>query len=324
MEPPSIEKIREVRERLADKVLTTPVFPWRPAPGGGFPGNPHSLSFKLELFQYGGSFKPRGALNNMLGLEKDALTRGVTGVSAGNHAIALAYAAKILNTTAKVVMPDTADPYRIQKCREWGGEVILVKDVHEAFEKEKEVRDREGRTFIHPFDGPGTAEGTGTVGLELTEQTPTPLDILTIPIGGGGLAAGISSAIKQVWPDCEVYGVEPEGADTMTRSFKTGKPESIDKVRTIADSLGAPYTAEYSMNLCRKHLEDVVLVSDDQLRETIRTLYDRFHLAVEPAGAASLAALTGPLKEKMENKKAGVIMCGTNTGIEKFREHFNT
>ncbi len=319
--PPPIGTVREVRASLGNKVLTTPLFSWQPDPIRNFPADPASLELKLELFQYSGSFKVRGALNNMMKLPSGELEKGVTGVSAGNHAIALAYAARSLGTTAKVMMPETADPYRIQKCRELGGETILVKNVHEAFEEEKRVRKAEGRTFVHPFNGARTVEGTATVGVEMTDQASAPLDVLIVPIGGGGLAAGIASAVKQVWPACEVYGVEPVGADAMKRSFRSGKPEPIEHVDTIADSLGAPYTEAYTLAICQQNLSDLVQVTDDHLRNTMRFMYDTFKLAVEPAGAASLAAATGPLKERVKDKRSGIIVCGTNMGLEKHREY---
>src|SRR6185503_21289321 len=197
---------------------------------------------KEELFQRTGSFKVRGALAVMQDLAPEALARGVTAVSAGNHAMAVAYAAAALRTSAKVVMPRSANAFRVQGCRELGATVELVDDVHKAFARVREIEQAEGRTFVHPFEGPRTALGTATLGLELATQAPD-LDAVIVPIGGGGLCAGVATAIKLALPRCQVFGVEPEGADSMHRSLAAGKPQSIEAVRTIADSLGAPHAA---------------------------------------------------------------------------------
>jgi threonine dehydratase len=272
---------------------------------------------KEELFQRTGSFKPRGALSVMLELSPEALARGVTAVSAGNHAMAVGYAARALGSTATVVMPKSANPYRVQGCRELGAEVELVDDVHKAFDRVREIQDREGRTFVHPFEGPRTALGTATVGLELLEDVPD-LDCVIVPIGGGGLCAGVAAAVKLLRPQALVFGVEPEGADSMHRSFAAGSPQAIDAVRTIADSLGAPHAAPYSFGLCRRYVDELAMVSDDQLRAGMDLLFRSAKLAVEPAGAAATAALCGPLRERLRGKRVGVIVCGANIDPQTF------
>ena len=315
---PTVEEIRAARARLGDRIVETPVWNWRGDEIERAAGE--SVFLKLELFQRSGSFKPRGALIVMLSLSPEALARGVTAVSAGNHAMAVGYAARALGTTAKVVMPKTANPARVAGCRAYGAEVVLVDDVHQAFAQVKEIEAREGRTFVHPFEGPLTALGTATLGLELCEQVPA-LDAVIIPIGGGGLCAGVASAVKQLQPRAQVFGVEPEGADSMHRSFASGKPEAIDKVRTIADSLGAPHAAPYSFALCRQFVDELVLVSDDQLRAAMGLLFRSAKLAVEPAGAAATAALCGPLAGKLRGKRVAVIVCGANLDAQTFARH---
>jgi threonine dehydratase len=314
-EAPSPDAIRAARARFSDLIVQTPLWRWRGDEIERAAGTQPLL--KLELFQHAGSFKPRGALCVMLDLSREALARGVTAVSAGNHAMAVGYAARALGTTAKVVMPGNANPARVEGCRAYGAEVILVDDVHQAFARVKEIEAEEGRTFVHPFEGPLTALGTATLGLELCEQAPQ-LDAVIVPIGGGGLCAGVSAAVKQILPRAQVFGVEPEGADSMHRSFKSGKPESIEKVRTIADSLGAPYAAPYSFGLCRRFVDELVMVNDDQLRAAMRLLFRGAKLAVEPAGAAATAALCGPLRERLQGKNVGVIVCGANIDAATF------
>ncbi len=314
---PTISQIQTVRHRIDPYVVETPVWKWDNGDASASFGSDTEVFLKLELFQRTGTFKPRGALSVMLDLDDAALAKGVTAVSAGNHAIAVAYAAKILGTSAKVVMPKTASPIRVARSQAQGAEVVLVDDVGLAFSEVDRIMNEEGRTFVHPFEGPLTALGTATVGLEFCRQV-SDLDAVIIPIGGGGLAAGMSSAVKQLQPNCAVYGVEPYGADTMYRSFQAGEPQSIDKVRTFADSLGAPYAQPYSYGLCREFVDEIVLVNDDDMRGGMGLLFHSMKLAVEPAGAAATAALMGPLRERLRGKRVGITVCGANIDIKSF------
>jgi threonine dehydratase len=317
---PDPAAIRRARERLGDRVITTPVREWDDAMLRAQVPRGTRVYLKQELFQRTGSFKPRGALTVMLDLSTDALARGVTAVSAGNHAIAVAYAAGALGATAKVVMPRSASPFRIERCRALGAEIELVDDVHAAFARVKEIEASERRTFVHPFEGPLTALGTATLGLELVEQLEG-MEAVVVPIGGGGLCAGVAAAVKQARPGCRVFGVEPAGADTMRRSLDAGSPQAIDKVRTIADSLGAPHAAPYSFDLVRRYVDDVVLVDDDALRAAMRLTFASAKLAVEPAGAAAAAALLGPLAERLAGHRVALVVCGANIDSATFSRH---
>lgn len=311
--------IRAAREELATRVRRTPVWQWRGRELNGCLGAASEVFLKLELFQYGGTFKPRGALLNMLALDPEALAQGVTAVSAGNHAIAVGFAAQVLGSSAKVVMPRSANPFRVEVCRSYGAEVVLVEDVHQAFAEVARIEKEEGRFFVHPFEGERTALGTAGVGLELCQQVAA-LDAVIVPIGGGGLAAGVAAAVKQSWPGCKIFGVEPEGADSMHRSFAAGSPQAIDKVRTIADSLGAPHAAPFSFALCRRYVDELVLVSDAELQGAMGLLFREMKLAVEPAGAAATAALVGPLRERLRHRRVGLIVCGTNIDLASFAQ----
>jgi threonine dehydratase len=319
-ERPTLASVRATRERLGALVDTTPVREWRSRALEDALGPGGRVVLKEELFQRTGSFKPRGALNVMLDLAPAALARGIVTVSAGNHAMAAAYAASVLGTSAKVVMPRTANPFRVEACRELGASVELVDDVHVAFERVRRIEADERRSFVHPFEGPLTALGTATVGLELMEQAPG-LDAVVVPIGGGGLCAGVATAVKLADPRCLVFGVEPIGADTMHRSFAAGAPQAIDAVRTIADSLGAPHAAPYSFSLCRAHVDELVLVDDDALRRAMLLLFASAKLAVEPAGAAATAALLGPLRERLRGRSVGLVVCGANIDPASFSRH---
>jgi threonine dehydratase len=313
----TLEELRAARQQLGERVVLTPVHEWRgPALEESF--TPQTRVFlKLELFQHTGSFKARGALLNMLSLTPDQLKRGVTAVSAGNHAIAVAYAARALGTSAKVVMIQTANPRRIELCRKYGAEIELAANPHAGFERVKQVEKEEGRAFIHPFEGRTTALGTGTVGLEFCEQVKS-LEAVIVPIGGGGLPAGVASAVKLLEPNCAVYGVEPTGADSMRRSFAAGEPKSVERINTIADSLAAPYALPITFELCRRNIDDVVVVTDDELRASMRLMLQECKLAVEPAGASAMAALLGPLRERLQGRRVGLIVCGSNIDVGTF------
>lgn len=314
---PSIDAIRAAREGLGERVRETPVWHWR---GDGIEhgaGSNTQVFLKLELFQYTGTFKARGALLNALALSEGQKQRGVTAVSAGNHAIAVAFAARAVDTSAKVVMPRTANPARVALCRAYGAEVVLVDDVYAAFTEVQRIERDEGRTFIHPFEGELTVLGTATLGYELCNQVAD-LDVVIVPIGGGGLIAGVACAVKQLQPDCRVYGVEPEGADSMSRSFKAGSPQKLDRVETIADSLGAPYALPYSFGMARRFVDEIVTIPDVAMRHAMGLLFADMNLAVEPAGAAATAALCGPLRERVAGRRVAVVVCGSNIDLATF------
>ena len=317
---PTLEQIRGARARLGDLVETTPTWRWPHLALRNRLGPGTEVALKLELLQHTGSFKPRGALLNMLPLDKAALQRGVTAVSAGNHAMAVGYAAQALGSSAKVVMPRSASPARLAGCRAYGAEVVQVADIHSAFEVVDRIEREEGRSFIHPFEGEGVALGSGTVGLELVESAPD-LDAVVVPIGGGGLCGGVACTVKQALPHCQVFGVEPEGADTMHRSLAAGHPEAIDEVRTIADSLGAPHAEPYSFALCRRYVDDLVRIDDDAMCRAMALLFHSAKLAVEPAGAAATAALLGPLRERLQGRRVGLIVCGSNIDRVSFARY---
>jgi threonine dehydratase len=313
----SLADIREARKQLGTRVLTTPVQQLSgPSVEAAFAPGTHAF-LKLELFQRTGSFKPRGALLNVLALSEAERARGICAISAGNHAIATAYAARCVGTSAKVVMTASANPFRIEQCRLYGAEVELASDVHAGFRRVKEIQETESRAFIHPYEGLRVSLGTGTLGVEFMEQVPD-LDAVVVPIGGGGLASGVSTAVKLMRPDCEVFGVEPYGADSMYRSFAAGRPASIDKVATIADSLGAPFATPMSYALCRAHIDELVRVTDQELVAAMRFLLEHARLAVEPAAAAATAALLGPLAERLAGRRVGLIVCGTNIDAAGF------
>lgn len=316
-QPPSLAAVRETLARISPYISRTPTHVWRGADLARRVGADTQVVLKLELFQVTGTFKARGALNSLMALDAEALGRGVTAVSAGNHAMAVAWAAQTLGTSAKVVMMASANPARVSRCRAFGAEILTAANGAEAFALANHIAESEGRTLIHPFEGPRVAEGTGSLAMEFLEQVGE-LDALIVPVGGGGLCAGVSSVTKAMQPGCKVIGVEPTGADSMTRSFAAGRPVDAAPVTTIADSLGPPYSLPYSFALCRDHVDQLVRVDDDQLMSSMALLFREMKLAVEPAGAATTAALVGPLRDELRGARVGLIVCGANIDIAGF------
>jgi len=312
---PTLADITTTSERLAPHIIRTPSVPFTGCSIEGLESS--SVFLKLELLQHTGSFKPRGAMNAMMHLADS--TAGVTAFSAGNHAIATAFAASKLGLSAKVVMPETANPYRVERCKAFGAEVVFSQSMDDLFEKVERLQAEENRALIHPFEGPHTAAGTATVGYELCKDVPD-LDAVIVPIGGGGLMAGVASAVKQLQPSATLIGVEPTGADGMAQSIRLGKPLDKVKVSSIADSLSAPMHAPYSYSVIEQHVDELVQVTDDQLRDAMRCMFVDAKLAVEPACAAAYAALKYPLLGRFDKRqRVAIIACGSNIDLMSFQ-----
>jgi len=314
-----LHQLEAAQARVADHVIETPSIQWPEGQLLDAIAAETEVWAKLELFQQAGTFKPRGAMNAMLGLPPEVLRRGVTAVSAGNHAIATAYCASRLGVDAHVFMPKTARRHRIAKAEALGAHVTLCDTQSEMFERAETLQRSEGRTFIHPFEGPLTLQGTAGVGLEISKQMPR-LDALLLPVGGGGLAGGTGAALKQIWPETTIIGVEPQGANTMMLSLQRGETMQRESVSSIADSLCPPKTEPFSFSVCQAVLDDVVVVDDAALRDAMGVILADAKLAVEPAAAATIAALKGPLREPLGGKRVGVICCGTNMSLDDFLE----
>ena len=312
------DAIETVRASLESDVLTTPTVRFHgtqiedAAPGA-------EVYLKLEMFQYTGTFKARGAMNVVRNLDVEARSRGITAVSAGNHAIAAAYAAAKFGTSARIFMPKTAKQVRIDKATSYGAELIFCDTQTEMFERAEQAQQDEGRTFVHPFEGPLTVQGTATVGLEIHQQAPQ-LDIMILPIGGGGLCAGVAAFLKQVQPQIKIVGVEPEGANTMALSFANGGPVVKESVSTIADSLAPPKSEPYTYSVCRQFVDELIQVPDELLIQGMRVLRDDLKLMVEPAGAATTAALLSGQLGALTGLRVGAIVCGANIAFDDYQQ----
>jgi threonine dehydratase len=310
--------VHAAREKLKSWIVQTPIYRWRSLEMANLLGADTKVIIKLELFQNTNTFKPRGALNVMLNATPDKLKNGIVAGTGGNHGIAVAYAAKMLGHQAKIVMPRTASSLRRARIEYYGAEIMLVENLGEALEIAAEIEQKENRLFVHPFEGPYTAQGTAMVADEWKHQATAPLDAVIIPIGGGGLIAGMASYFKQVWPKIKVYGVEPEGVPTIYESLQAGRPVQASRVQTIADSLAVPIARPYSFDLIQKYVDDVILISDDAMRHAMHFMFNEIKLVTEPASAAGLAALMGPLREKLTGQRVGLIACGSNLDIAAF------
>jgi len=245
---------------------------------------------KAELFQKTGSFKPRGVLTNLAALSEEQRARGVIGISAGNHAQALAWGAAAEGIDALLVMWQGASEAKIEATRGYGAEVDLASPgPTEAFDRLAELVEETGRTLVHPFDHPLTIAGQGTVGLELIEDVPD-ADVVVVPVGGAGLISGIATAVKGLKPEARVIGVEPELSPALYEALAAGKPVPVNP-RSIADGLGAPFAGDLGFEICRERVDGVVLVTEAEIEEGMRFLYARAKLACEPAGASTTGAL---------------------------------
>ena len=306
----SPDKIRHTLHRIQPYINKTPFIKASSKIDDFFSTN---MYFKCEFLQKSGSFKARGAINNIISQDKTKFQKGVTAVSAGNHAIAASFVSNLFKLNNKIFLYESANPFRINKCKSYNANIEFT-NPKQAFMDASNAQ-KDGYYFIHPFDGPYTLQGSATIGLEIIEYFRSlnkKLDYLIISVGGGGLISGISSYIKQLSPNTKVIGVEPEGAKGMSDSIKLGKPLENVKVKSIADSLCAPLHLEYSYNVAKSVIDEMVTVTDDEMKEFMIYAFDNLKLMLEPACVAGLAAIKYNIEEKLKDKNSLVILCGSN------------
>ena len=316
MAAPTLESIRSARTRIAERLHLTPVLSSRTiADRAGASG----FLLKCESLQKTGSFKVRGALNAVTQLSLAARQHGVVTVSAGNHAQALAWAAAASGVRCTVVMPAKASESKATAAAGYGAEVIRHGTAAEAFAKADALAKEMGYTLVHPFDDPQIQAGTGTIGLEILEQVPD-VELVVVPIGGGGLIAGIAVAIRAANPHIRVIGVEPEGAAAMRASLDAGHPVRLDTINTIADGLAAPFAGELTYPVVRDLVDDVVLVTDREIADAMSVILTRCKLLAEPAGAAATAALLAHRIPQAQGKRVVAILSGGNVDIDRVKD----
>src|SRR5262245_15588565 len=269
------------------------------------------LYLKLENWQKTGSFKPRGVLTKIAALSQAERSRGLVTASAGNHAQALAWAAAAEGLPCTVVMPETAPAAKVAATRGYGAAVVFEPSTLTVFERAHALVAEHGYTLIPPFDDQAIVAGQGTVGLEILDDLPE-AGTLVVPIGGGGLIAGVALAAKSLRPGVRVVGVEPEGAAAMWRSRQAGRPMRLDSVTTIADGLSAPFAGNVPFEIVQRYVDDLVLVSDAAIREAMILILERCKLLAEPGGAAGLAALLSGAAAIQPGAPVAVVLSGGN------------
>jgi threonine dehydratase len=275
------------------------------------------LHLKCESFQKTGSFKPRGALNKVLSLSGPERARGLVTVSAGNHAQAVAWAARIAEASCAVVMPTDAPRSKIDAVRGYGAEVILHDDRPTLFDKLHQVREARGWTFVHPFDDPVVLAGAGTIGLEIVEDLPD-ADAVLVPVGGGGLLGGIASAVKQVRPGTRVIAVELAEGPGLAPALAAGKPVPVTRPKdTLADGMTPPFVGALPLSIARECVDEIVGVSESAIREAMKLLMTRAKLYVEASGAAATAALLSGAVVLPRGSRAVAVVSGGNIDLEK-------
>ncbi len=276
------------------------------------------LRLKAENLQRTGSFKPRGAFNAILQLTPEERARGVVTFSAGNHGQALAFAAGQMGVRCTVFMAQNAVPAKVDAIRGYGAEIRFGADISEAFQAMEAFRGETGAIFVSPFADPAVIAGQGTVGLEVLEDDAR-VEQIVVPVGGGGLIAGIALAVKALRPEVRIIGVEPEGSPAVLRAVEAGKPVRLDQNTTIADGLAAPFTADLPLATIQRDVDDLVLVTDDEIVAALRIILERTKLLVEPAGAAAVAALMTGKAAVPAGARTVAVLSGGNIDRERLK-----
>ena len=273
------------------------------------------IYLKTENLQVTGSFKVRGAYYKISQLSEEERSHGVIACSAGNHAQGVALAATHCNTKSIICLPEGAPISKVEATKKYGAEVCMVKGVYDdAYNRAIELRDEKGYTFIHPFDDPDVIAGQGTIGLEIIEQLPD-VDAIIVPIGGGGLIAGVSYLVKHLRPKCRIYGVQAAGAPSMFNSVNDGKIETLPSVNTIADGIKVKTPGDLTFELCQKYVDGIVTVSDDEVAAAILSLMENQKLISEGAGAVPVAAVMFDKIPEIKGKKVCCVVSGGNIDV---------
>jgi len=296
----TFDDVEDARERIAPHVRVTPLLRWH-----------DDVWLKLEQLQHSGSFKARGACNRLFAADAAHLERGVVTASGGNHGLGVAYAAGRRGVPVEVVLPHLAPASTERRLQAMGAKVCREGDTwNDAWTVAEGMAKKSGALLVHPFEDPDVIAGQGTIGLELVDQLRS-IDIVVVAIGGGGLIGGIALALKSSLPSVRVIGVEPTGATAMKESLAAGRLITLDRVDTIAGTLAPRTVGPNTLALAGRYVDDVVLVSDDEMRAAMKQLWSDARALVEPAGAAAVAAVANR-HVVVDGKRAVVLVCGAN------------
>jgi threonine dehydratase len=319
-----LAKIAAARARIGDRVHRTPMLSSSTAgqlvrAAGGPVLAEDRLYVKAEHLQKTGSFKARGLTNRILTLTDDQRRRGVITLSAGNAAQAYAWAGRAAGVAVTVVMPAGAVRSKVEASLDYGAEVILHgADVGETFAEMERIRDERGLTFVHPFDDPEVIAGHGPIGLEILEDLPA-VDVVVVGVGGGGLISGIAAAIKESRPATRVFGVEPEESNAVQLAIAAGEVVRIQP-KSVADGLGAPFAGAWTLAMCRRYLDGIVLLDDPTILGGLRFAVERMKQVLEPAGAAALAAVLYGRVPIRDGETVCVVASGGNVELSRLGE----
>ena len=316
---PTLDAMRSAAEKLKGVSTVTPLVFNQHA------SNEHraSVFLKREDLQPVRSYKIRGAFNKMKSLSTEELGRGVVCASAGNHAQGVALSCKILNAQGTIFMPVTTPDQKVEQVRMFGGENVKIMLYGDTFDDANERAiafcTQMKASFIHPFDDEKVIEGQGTVGLEIYQQLEERPDFVFVPVGGGGLAAGVGAALKELWPTTKVIGVEPKGAPSLTESLKNKKNSTLQRIEKFVDGAAVKRIGERNFEICRNVLDDVLVVDEGKICETILSLYSKDAIVTEPAGALTLASLE-QYSAEICGKKVVCVLSGGNNDITRTEE----
>jgi threonine dehydratase len=307
-----IADIRAAAQRIAGKIHRTPLLSARQL--GERAGV--RLHLKCESFQKTGSFKARGALNKILSLGPEERARGLVTVSAGNHAAAVAWGARIAECSAVVVMPVDAPESKIDAVRGYGAEIVLHADRSTLFDKLEELRAARGLTFVHPFDDPVVLAGAGTTGLEVAEDLAD-IELAVVPVGGGGLLGGVASALKQLVPRVRVIAVELEAGPGLGPALAAGRPIPVPRPRTLADGMTPPFVGALPLAIAREAVDEIVTVTEAEMIDAMKLLMTRAKLFVEASGAAATAALLAGKVRVKPGMHTVALVSGANVDLAR-------
>jgi threonine dehydratase len=302
-----LEDVRVAEKRIAGLVRRTPVME---ATALQKPVSEARVSLKLELLQATGSFKARGATNKLRATPSDQLAKGIVTASGGNHGLATARAGRLASVPTTIFLPKNVSPAKLAKLKDWGAEIRIVGKVwDESNVAALEFAEKTGAAYFHPFADPLIAAGQGTLGLEILDDLPS-IDTILVAIGGGGLISGLSVAMKALKPSLRIIGIEPVGAPTLHDSLKAGRVVTLDKVTTCVPTMAAARTDERVFELVRKHVETIVLLTDEEMKEAARWLWFELGIAADLSGAASVAALMSGKFKPAADSHVCALICG--------------
>jgi threonine dehydratase len=307
----SIDDIVAARERIAPYVRRTPVLPatqMRDPKGFG-----PRVTLKLELLQVTGSFKARGAMNRIRTLSADKLQRGLVTASGGNHGLAVARSAQLAGVPATIFLPANVVADKVTKLKGWNASVEIAGEVwDEANEAALAFAERTGATYVHPFSDPVIVAGQGTLGLEILDDLPD-VDVILVAIGGGGLISGLATAVKARRPQTRIIGIEPTGSPTLRACLDAGRVVTLDRVETRVPTMSCRRTDEAIFDIVRRTVEDIVLVSDEEMEAAARALWFDFGVAADLSGAAAVAALQTGRVRNANGADVCALICGAGT-----------